>query len=286
MSFILDQRITMRIAFHVSRTSTVAIIGLCVAVSCAAPAGAGDTSQTASAQQPKDWNVTVGGGLAYAPDYEGSNDYEFSPFPLVSASYKNYVFFEGMGLRANVLGLFADDLPVMAGPTISYGGGRKAKDNKALEKLGNIDGGLNLGAFAGTQLGPITLAMNLTKEVEKKRGGLTADFSLGYTQQLSEQFSANVGVNATWANRKYMQEYFGISTAQSVSSGYAVYDCRSGFKSVGVSAGLDYMWSEHISLGVGVGYTKLLKNAANSPIVKKQGSSDQYNASIYTSYTF
>jgi MipA family protein len=236
--------------------------------------------------QEKDWNFMLGGGLSVAPDYEGSNDYTYVPFPQASMSYKNYVFIEGPSLRANIVGLFADDIPVMAGPTISYGGGRKAKANKALEKLGNIDGGLNLGGFLGTQLGPVMFSMNVSKEVEKKRGGLTSDFTLGYMQPLTEALSANAGLTASWANRKYMQEYFGITSAQSASSGYAVYDGKSGFKSVGINLGLDYMWSEHLSFGVGAGYTKLLKNAADSPIVKKEGSSNQYTASLFTSYRF
>jgi MipA family protein len=259
-------------------------IGITVTAKQAYADGAG--SGTTPPQQEKDWNFVLGGGLSAAPDYEGSNDYELVPFPLVSVSYKNYVFIEGPSLRANIVGLFTDDIPLMAGPTISYGGGRKAKANKALSGLGNIDGGLNLGGFLGTQLGPVAFGMNFTKEVEKKRGGLTADFTLGYMQPLTDTLSANVGLAATWANRKHMQEYFGVNAAQSVTSGYAVYNGKSGFKSVGINLGLDYMWSEHLSFGIGAGYTKLLKNAADSPIVKKEGSSNQYTASISTSYRF
>jgi MipA family protein len=264
----------------------LALAVLPIMIATSAFAGDLDANGEPTGRSPKDWNFVLGGGAAYAPDYEGSNDYKVSPYPLVSASYKNLVFVDGPSARVNVLGFLGDEFPLMAGPAIAYGGGRNHKDNKALANLGDIDGGVDLGGFIGTQLGPVQLGMNFTKEMGKNRKGALADFSLGFAQPLTEQLTANIGVSAAWADKNYMQEYFGISSAQALSSGYTKYDGKAGFKSVGLNVGLDYMINEHFSVGLGAGYTKLLNNAADSPIVKQQGSSNQYMATVSTTFRF
>jgi MipA family protein len=228
----------------------------------------------------------LGGGGGFNPDYEGSNDYGFTPVPMISASYKNYVFVNGPSARVNFLGLLGEDFPAMAGVSAGLGGGRKHTANKALENLGDLDSGIDVGGFVGTQLGPIQVGMDVAKEMGDNRKGIYANFTLGYMQPITEQFSMNVGVAAGWADQNWMQEYYGITTAQSAASGYTKYDGKAGFKSVGIMAGADYAINEHISLGLNVGYTKLLDNAANSPIVKDQGSSNQFTGSLSASYRF
>jgi MipA family protein len=251
-------------------------------------AAAGDVAadKDTGERSPKDWNFVLGGGGAYAPDYEGSNDYKFSFLPVVSASYKNLVFVDGPSARVNVLGFFGEDFPVMAGPSISYDFGRSHKDNNALRKLGDVDGGANIGGFIGSQLGPVQFGVNYTRELGNNRKGSIADFAVNFAQPIGDQLTASIGANAAWTDKDYMQEYFGITSAQALNSGYAKYDGKAGFKSVGVNIGLDYMINEHIGIGAGVSYTKLLDNASDSPIVKQQGSADQYMASITTSFRF
>ncbi len=38
-----------------------------------------------------DWTFTLGAGAAYSPDYEGSNDYDIKPLPLVEVSWRDVV---------------------------------------------------------------------------------------------------------------------------------------------------------------------------------------------------
>jgi MipA family protein len=264
----------------------LAVIVLSIFLTAKAKAADDTPKMPPNGHPQSDWNFVLGGGGGFNPDYEGSNDYTFSPIPMVSASYKNYVFVNGPSARVNFLGLLGDDFPVMAGVSAGLGGGRKHSANKALDNLGDIDSGLDVGGFVGSQLGPIQLGMELSKEVGDKRDGMYANFTLGYMQPIGDQFAVNLGVSAGWADQNWMQEYYGVTSAQSVASGYTKYDGKAGFKSVGIMAGADYMITEHITLGLNVGYTKLLDNAANSPIVKDQGSSNQYTGSLTASYRF
>ncbi|MFN3400923.1 MAG: MipA/OmpV family protein, partial [Ferrovibrio sp.] len=63
----------------------------------------------AAAQQPpekapekKDWEIRIGAGALYQPEYEGSDDYEVSPLPLLMINYRDLVFLRGTTLGANV----------------------------------------------------------------------------------------------------------------------------------------------------------------------------------------
>jgi MipA family protein len=270
-------------------TTVLSGLALWVVPLLATPAASADDlfggTPPAVEQQP-DWRFTLGGGAGFGPDYEGSDDYSFSPVPVASVSYKNLVFIEGPSARVNVLGFLGEDFPVMAGPLIAYNGGRDNKDNKALDKLGDIDGGVDVGGFVGSQLGPVEIGVTFLRELGDDRNGALADFSLGYSQPLGESFVATLGATASWANDDYMQDHFGITAAQAAASGYSKYDGEAGFKSLGLNVGAMYMINEQFSVGGNLGYTRLLDNAADSPIVEKEGSADQYMGSVMAIFQF
>jgi MipA family protein len=249
---------------------------------------AGDVeSQTMSQNAPaQDWSFTLGGGVGYGPDYEGSNDYSTTPIPAVSASYRNFVFFEGTSLRVNALGFVDSDLGIIAGPTISYGAGRSHKDNKALAKMGDIKSGADLGGFLGYSLGPIVVGTTFTQELGKKRKGMFGDVSVGYNQVFTDQIMGSIGASATWADKDYMQDYFGVSAGQALATGYSLYKPKAGFKSVGLNLGLNYRLTEHFTIGASGGYSYLLDNAADSPLVRDQGSRNQFNGGLVLTYSF
>jgi MipA family protein len=240
-----------------------------------------------SGQAARDWTITMGGGVGYGPDYEGSNDYETSPFPAISLSYRNIVSIDGPGLRVNALGFFgAEDSGMMAGPLVRLATGREEKDNAALKGLGDIDTGVDAGVFLAYQLGPVALQISLTKEIADGHGGMQGELSLGYTQMFSDRLSGSVGASTAWADDTYMQKFFGVSGAQSAASGYGAYSAGAGFKSVGLSMGLNYQLSDRVSIAANAGYTRLIGDAADSPIVKVQGSADQLTAGLGLAYTF
>jgi outer membrane scaffolding protein for murein synthesis (MipA/OmpV family) len=77
------------------------------------------------------WSVVAGGGGAYAPDYEGSDDYEFEPFPFVSIVYDDFIFINGPSLGVNLVDIGG----LKAGPIARYSFGRDEDDNHALDGL-------------------------------------------------------------------------------------------------------------------------------------------------------
>ena len=60
------------------------------------PAAAFSASRAnAQARDGGDWQVMLGGGAIYAPDYEGSDDYEVLPFPFLSVEYRDLAYIRG-----------------------------------------------------------------------------------------------------------------------------------------------------------------------------------------------
>ena len=66
-------------------------------------AGAEETLPSAPDTTESHWEFTLGGGVGYAPDYEGSDDYEIKLLPRVEITYRDLVFLDGPSLGVNLL---------------------------------------------------------------------------------------------------------------------------------------------------------------------------------------
>jgi MipA family protein len=233
------------------------------------------------------WVVALGGGVGFGTDYEGSDDYSVSPIPAWQVSYRNTLFVEGLGLRFNAVPLFStEQSPFSAGAIVQGGRGREENDNIALKNLGDIDGGVDVGGFVSADFGVMSLNARVLKNVGDGHDGTVADLAVNYNHGFSDKLFGSVGLSTSWADDTYMSKFFGITDSQAVKSGYRKYNAESGFKSVGVDLGLLYNFTDHVSAGASVGYSRLLDNAADSPLVKEQGSADQFNGGLILNYRF
>lgn len=243
-----------------------------------AGAKAADEPDTTSTQSK--WSVVIGGGGSYAPDYEGSDDYEFQPFPFASIVYDDFIFVEGMSLGANLLNYEG----LKAGPIARYSGGRDEDDNNALDGLGDVDDSIELGGFLKYELGIWSAAMTVTQDVGGGHEGMLAEMSTGVAVPLSDSVRSSIEASASWADSNYMETFFGVSGSQALKSGYDRYEADAGFKDIGITLGLDYMVTEAIGVSGRVQYKRLLGDAADSPIVKDEGSADQFFTGMFLTY--
>lgn len=250
----------------------------------AASAHAADESYTTSAQDAKGskWTVVIGGGGAYMPDYEGSDDYEFQPIPFVSIVYDDLVFINGPSLGVNLVNI--EGLTV--GPIARYGFGRDEDDNHALDGLGDVDDAIEVGGFANYQLGIWSAGLTVVQDVGGGHEGLLAEATTGVAVPLYEDLTSSLEASTTWASSDYMETYFGVSPKQSARSGLEQFDAEAGFKDVAVTLGLNYMVTESIGLSGRAQYKRLLGDAASSPIVDDEGSADQFFGGLFLTYRF
>ncbi len=245
-------------------------------------ARAAEQDNTTSAQPAGKWSIVVGAGGAYAPDYEGSDDYEFQPFPFAAVVYDDLVFIEGTSVGVNLLKV--DGLK--AGPIARYGVGRDEDDNDALDGLGDVDESVELGGFLKYEIGIWSAGLTVAQDVAGGHDGLVAEASTGIAVSLGDRMRSSLEASASWADSTYMEAYFGISPSQSARSGLDRFEAEGGFKDVGVTLGLDYMFTERIGLGGRAQYKRLLGDAADSPIVADEGSADQFLGGMFLTYRF
>ena len=241
-----------------------------------------------SATGKPDWTVSLGAGASYAPDYEGSDDYKVRPIPDVSVNYRDLVFLQGMTIGANALTVNGakSGNKLQVGPLVRYRGGRDEGDNSALRGLGDVNDSIEAGGFIRYGLGPLQADLTVTQDVAGGHKGMLAETGLGYKIAVTPKLQGRLRASTTWASDKYMQTYFGISPIQALHSGRKTFDAGAGFKDAGLSASLDYALTDHWGIGGRLGYTRLLGDAADAPIVKTDGSADQFSSALSLRYRF
>ncbi|MBB5701088.1 outer membrane scaffolding protein for murein synthesis (MipA/OmpV family) [Ochrobactrum daejeonense] len=209
-----------------------------------------------------DWKVTVGVGSVYLPEYEGSDEFEIQPFPIISAQFGEYVHLDADGLRVDVWQHGGLKFAVTGGVEM----GRKEDDSDYLRGLGDIDVGGVVGGLVSYETGPIELYASLDKTIGGS-DGLTGKVGAKASYQY-EKFIFSADLSGTWADSKHMESYFGITSAQSTRSGLAEYEAGAGFKRVDLKGSVTYRWTEHWSITGAAGAGLLLGDAKDSPIVK------------------
>lgn len=92
--------------------------------------------------------------------------------------------------------------------------------------------------------------------------------SLGWS--VSERVGIEIEASTTWASNGRMEDYFGVSTKQSISSGLDGFDADAGIKRLDLSVGAEWQISDHwLAIGgTGLGY--LIGDAADSPITQQE----------------
>lgn len=214
-------------------------------------------------QKLSDWDVMVGAGAIYAPKFEGSDEFEIVPIPMVSATFGRVTIDPG-GLSVNVLESNGFKFAVTGG--YELGGGRKESDSRHLRGLGNIDAGGVVGGQVSYEMGP----MEFYAKVDKTIGGsesLLGQVGANVSHHV-DRFILSAGASATFADDNHMESYFGVTAAQSARSGLRQYDASAGLKRFDIEASVTYMATENwfVRGQAGVGF--LTGDAKDSPIVQ------------------
>lgn len=222
-------------------------------------------SETAEKSETKS-NFTVGAGLAYLPEYEGSEDYETKALPLIN--YRNGRFFAG------ALGGIGYDISpkkdLSFGPVLSYQFGRDESDHERLKGLGDIDPSATLGAFARWNLQPFSVNSTVKHSLGGDANGAQIKLGAGYTLPLSTKNIVNFEASIDWADQEVMEAYFGVSPEQSSRSGLEQYDAGSGIRRYGVGASWTHVYTPKIFSTLNAGIYQLGSEASDSPITTEK----------------
>lgn len=283
------------------RTSLAAVAAL--ALLAAAPALAQEETPIApegATVFDGDYAV-IGIGAAYRTSYDGSDDYVFTPAPLLRGRLGGFDFeARGPGLAVDLI----PDRPrapvtFQAGPAFRVNLNRvdQIKD-PVVRTLGERDAAIEGGGFAGVSLNGLTNPFDsLTARVDyltdlgDVHDGTLISPSLSFATPLSTALFAAVSISATHADGNYTRSEFGVTPAGALASGLPAFTPSGGWKDAGGSLLLGYDLSgDARDGGWGVfalgSYSRLLNDAARSPIVAIRGDRDQFFVAGGISYTF
>lgn len=230
-------------------------------------------------QKLSDWNLFVAGGAMYAPKYEGSDEFELVPMPMISITLGDRLTIDPGGLSLDVLDSNGLKLSVSGGYDMN--GGRDEDDSSHLKGLGDIDAG----AVVGTQLSYEWGPMEFYASVDKTFGGsdgLQAQVGANVSHHV-DRFMLSAGVSATFADDNYMETYFGVTAIQSARSGLPQYEASAGLKRFDIEASVTYMATENWLVRAQLGAGFLSGDAKESPIVQ---SDVQPSGMLFVGYRF
>jgi outer membrane protein len=221
-----------------------------------------------------DLSFRIGIGGLVQPDYEGSDNYDVVPWPIVSLEYLKLPGLNAIGGRT---------VGFSVGPSFNFVGERNQGDNPALAGLGDIDAAFEAGLKATYEVN-YWGAYAAVRRGFGGHEGIVGEAVLYTVWRPTDSWVVRAGPNTTFGNSEYMNTYFSVTPAQSAASGFPVYNAGSGFKSVGLQANAIYSLTEKVDLHFRAGYDRLVSGAGDSPIVETAGSRNQFTAGVGVSY--
>ena len=250
---------------------------------------------------PNDQSDTfsIGAGVGYLPDYEGSDDYELIPVVGIRGRWNGINFYSrGTYLYADFIRRGDNALEFDFGPIAGVRLNRTGKvDDDFVDALPERDAAIEVGAFGGITYHGLTnpydslgVHVDVITDVSGAHGSTLITPTIDFGTPLSRFTYVGLSVSAEWAGDGYADYYYSISPNASLASGLPQFDADGGFKhwrlglfaNQSISGDLTHGWS---LFGVGL-YTHLSGDFADSPIVDQRGSASQWFGALGVAYTF
>ncbi len=222
----------------------------------------------------------AGAAVVSGHEYQGSDIARTMAVPLIDYQWANGWF---AGSSNGVGYNFSDRRYMQYGARLTANFGREESRSPALRGMGDIAPRAEMGGFFNLLL---SREFSLTSSVRYGSGrhgnGLLADLGAGYSSEVAENFRMGLGFGLTLANASYMQSFFGVTAAQSDSSGYARYEPAAGLRDIRTNLSMTYKITPRTSVTAAVSHSMLSKGAKDSPVVRQSSSTSGVVALAYS----
>ncbi|NHZ95177.1 MipA/OmpV family protein [Massilia sp. CCM 8734] len=254
---------------HMSRLSAAAIFLL----SALAPAV---HAQKLVAETPAgESTMTVGLGVAVVPEYLGGD--KRRAVPVIVADYQHASGFfastsSGIGYKTTVGQVSLSGALGVAGSRSERDHGI-SKGSDALKGMGEIKASA-IGAFGvGYEFdGGIGVGLRAMMALSHRERGNTYELGAQAPLFKNDIYQLGMFASATYSDKKNMQAFYGVTAAQSLTSGYKSYTTKAGFSHVNLGLNAQRKFGKHWSVNSMVGVVSLLGDAADSPLAKRKTS--------------
>ena len=220
---------------------------------------------------PADYSL-VGAGLRARPAYDGAASERGELIPVLR-------YFGRPGFARTTQGILEGGARtelasgLNLGAQLAYEGGRQARESAFLtsHNVPNIAPGASIGAHLewDRNLGPmpVTLLARVRQHTDADRGA-QADLRLTAGIYESGRLAAGVFAQATWANAKSTQSFYGVTPQQSATSGLPAFEAGGGLLFTGVGILWLFDLSREWVLTGGLEARRLRGDAARSPLAE------------------
>lgn len=258
-----------------SMTTRIAFAALLAGSLSTLPASAQDVPPPSSGPAPgTDLSLRIGIGGIVQPEWEGSDSYNVVPWPIINLEY----------LRLPGIGEFGGQRRGFSiGPSFNFVSKRDQFDDPILIGLGDVDAAFEFGLKGTYEVENWGAYLAVRRGFGGHEGFVGEAVAYGILRP-TDRLELRGGPEITFADSEYFDTYFSVNPVQSFLSGLPVYSAGSGFKSVGLAGQATYSLTDKVDLQFRAGYTYLLSNAGDSPIVEIGGSRNQFMVGAGVSY--
>lgn len=241
---------------------------------------------------------TVGVGAGMVPDYEGADEYKGIPAAFVRGRVGGFSFFtRGTYLYFDVLrGDGGTDFNF--GPIVGWRGNRSGDVKDArVDKLPELDPAIEVGGFAGITWSGLTnpydslsVRVDVLTDVGGAHKSTVISPTIDFGTPLSRTFYIGASAGLDWAGDDYAEYYYSISPAEGLVASLPAFEAEGGLKSWRLGLIANQSITGDLTGGFSVfgalGYTHLVGDFADSPIVDDRGSASQWLGALGVAYTW
>ena len=220
--------------------------------------------------QPE-FRVIAGVGSAIQPVYDGSRAYRVRGGPVIDVQFKDIAFVStGDGIGYNVV----HKRGLQLGVSVVYDLGRKERDDYTnLSGMGDkpVSAVPKLfGAWAVSRAFPLVIRADV-RHLLRAGGGSIADLGAYFPLPGSSSHLAMfLGPSITVADRRYLQDMYGVTNQESSSSRHVPYSIQhSGIEATGLGFSATWTLSRHYLVNGNAAVNYLGHLATDSPLVER-----------------
>lgn len=246
-------------------------------------------------------NFSIGVGGVALPDYEGSDDYRVTPFPIIRGRVG------GVDINPRQAGIALDfltakrgaKLDFMAGPMVSLKLDRSRKiDDPVVRATGKLDTAIETGATVGLKVNrvlhkfdSISFSADVKWDVSGAYKGMVWRPQVTYLTPLSKGMIVALQASARHVDDNYAEYYYSVTPEQNLASGLPKFSAKGGWDKVNFGAIVTYDLSGNALDGgwavFGIAnYAKMLGDGKDTPFTSIRGDDTQLLGGVGIGYTF
>lgn len=270
----------------------VIVLAIAVALATTAPTialGQEAGGETAPERSRVSGFVTL--GAAVVPDFEGSEDQTAAPLLAGRLAWERFsIASSGTALKLG----FAPAPGFTIGSRVGFRFGRDDDvENEVVSRLRDIDDAIEFGGFidyrqrVGLMRGDFAgLSLDVSADVSGAHDGVIGSLGAVYSFAPTDRWRVNADAGVTAVTEAYADTFFSVDADNAERSGLREYEAEGGVHSLSLGLTATYSLTSHWGVSGRAGYSRLVGDAADSPIVEDEGTPNQFFLGAGVTYQF